>query len=600
MNPRGQVTQETLGNGIVTSRVFDAVTGWVASIQSGTGGGSSVQNQSYQFDVDGNVTQRQDNNEGLNENFYYDADNRLDHSTLNGTLNLQMTYDGGNAGPGNITARSDVAGGSAWTYDPVRKHAVTQAGTGGYAYIYDANGNATSRNGYSITWSSYNYPISINGPNKNVTLYYGPNRQYYEQVYDSGSSIEKTIYAGGLLEKVTTGSLVDWRHYIRVNSELVAILSRQSSGTNVTHYMLSDHEGSIAAITDGSAATTVSESFSAFGTRRNPSTWSGTPTCPDLCNIAAISREGYTGHDAMGGVSMGLNHMNGRVQDAITGRFLSPDPTTPNPGNTQSWNRYSYVNNNPLTAVDPTGFRLQTYAIEGGGGGPDAGGDGAYLSDVSFVNDDDFNSGSTIDLGALTASLNNQSSNQTSSVLDALDTAIKPAGSLSGNSASMAQSQDSTQSGCVGSPCLVDSSSSSPDAAAGSPQWPTTWGPYDSKNQSFACLSGYCAYEMNQYVLMTPGGPIYGEGFSITTPNSGAGSYLTNAHSFGDAPGVPGIPGYFLAQTSQVVSNGSGGYTATLTVQWGMVYTAPGQFTPIGPTIVSPWGVQLQNVGALH
>ncbi len=280
MNPRGQVTQETLGNGIVTNRAFDAVTGWVASIQSGSGGGASVQNQSYQFDLDGNVTQRQDNNRGLNENFYYDADNRLDHSMLNGTLNLQMTYDGGGAGPGNITARSDVAGGSTWTYDAVRKHAVTQAGTGGYAYTYDANGNATSRNGYAITWSSYNYPTSINGPNKNVTLYYGPNRQYYEQLYDSGSTVEKTIYAGGLLEKVTLGSVVDWRHYIRVNNELVAIMSRQSSGTNVTHYMLSDHEGSIAAITDGSAATTVSESFSAFGTRRNPSTWSGIPTCP--------------------------------------------------------------------------------------------------------------------------------------------------------------------------------------------------------------------------------------------------------------------------------------------------------------------------------
>jgi RHS repeat-associated protein len=358
MNPRGQVTQETLGNGIVTNRTFDAVTGWLSSIQSGTSGGgvASVQNQSLAFDEDGNLMQRQDNNQGLNENFYYDADNRLDHSTLNGTLNLQMTYDSGHAGPGNITARSDVAGGSTWTYDAVRKHAVTQAGTGGYAYTYDANGNVTNRNGYPITWASYNYPVAISGPNKDIILYYGPNRQYYEQVYYSGSTIEKTIYAGGLLEKVTNGSLVDWRHYIRVDNELVAIMSRQSSGTIATHYMLSDHLGSIAAITDGSAATTVSESFSAFGTRRNPSTWSGIPTCPDLCDIAAISREGYTGHDAIGGVSMGLNHMNGRVQDAITGRFLSPDPYIPDPGNTQSYNRYTYVNNNPLSRVDPTGF----------------------------------------------------------------------------------------------------------------------------------------------------------------------------------------------------------------------------------------------------
>jgi hypothetical protein len=53
---------------------------------------------------------------------------------------------------------------------------------------------------------------------------------------------------------------------------------------------------------------------------------------------------------------MGLNHMNGRVEDAVTGRFLSADPFIPDPTNPQSYNRYSYVNNNPLTFSDPSGF----------------------------------------------------------------------------------------------------------------------------------------------------------------------------------------------------------------------------------------------------
>jgi len=61
---------------------------------------------------------------------------------------------------------------------------------------------------------------------------------------------------------------------------------------------------------------------------------------------------------------MGLNDMNGRIQDAVTGRFLSPDPTIPDPGFTQSYNRYSYVNNNPLTFTDPTGFADSPRAIE--------------------------------------------------------------------------------------------------------------------------------------------------------------------------------------------------------------------------------------------
>jgi RHS repeat-associated protein len=56
------------------------------------------------------------------------------------------------------------------------------------------------------------------------------------------------------------------------------------------------------------------------------------------------------------GINMGLNHMNGRVEDSIIGRFLSPDPTITDKGNPQNYNRYSYVLNNPLTYVDPSGF----------------------------------------------------------------------------------------------------------------------------------------------------------------------------------------------------------------------------------------------------
>src|SRR5262249_22160085 len=117
-----------------------------------------------------------------------------------------------------------------------------------------------------------------------------------------------------------------------------------------------DHQGSISRITDAAGASYVGESFTAFGARRDAGDWSSACNCTDLAKMKAVTRMGYTGQEAIGGVSMGLNHMNGRVQDAITGRFLSPDPYISEPGNTQSYNRYSYVNNNPLSQVDPTGF----------------------------------------------------------------------------------------------------------------------------------------------------------------------------------------------------------------------------------------------------
>ncbi len=54
----------------------------------------------------------------------------------------------------------------------------------------------------------------------------------------------------------------------------------------------------------------------------------------------------------------GLIHMNGRVYDPTTGRFLSADIFIQVPTNSQSYNRYSYVMNNPLRYTDSSGYEM--------------------------------------------------------------------------------------------------------------------------------------------------------------------------------------------------------------------------------------------------
>jgi RHS repeat-associated protein len=86
--------------------------------------------------------------------------------------------------------------------------------------------------------------------------------------------------------------------------------------------------------------------------RRNASDWSA------LGSPFAGSHEterGYTGHEHFD--TVGLIHMNGRVQDPTLGRFISADPLIQAPFNTQSHNRYSYVWNNPTSYIDPSGFQ---------------------------------------------------------------------------------------------------------------------------------------------------------------------------------------------------------------------------------------------------
>ena len=48
--------------------------------------------------------------------------------------------------------------------------------------------------------------------------------------------------------------------------------------------------------------------------------------------------------------------MSGRIYDPTLGRFLQADPHIQAPNNSQNYNRYSYVLNNPMSYNDPSGF----------------------------------------------------------------------------------------------------------------------------------------------------------------------------------------------------------------------------------------------------
>ncbi len=127
-----------------------------------------------------------------------------------------------------------------------------------------------------------------------------------------------------------------------------------AAASNTTSYDLKyfhlDGQGSIIAITNSVGAVVERLSYDAWGKRRNAN---GTD---DLGNalVSASTDHGYTGHEHLD--DMGLIHMNGRVYDPRTGRFLQADPTIQSPGNLQSFNRYSYVMNNPFFYTDPSGF----------------------------------------------------------------------------------------------------------------------------------------------------------------------------------------------------------------------------------------------------
>jgi RHS repeat-associated protein len=141
-----------------------------------------------------------------------------------------------------------------------------------------------------------------------------------------------------------------WKHYINTPEGIVGLVVLSNGGFGRRDIVFArDHLGSNVGVIDG---TLESHGYDAWGMRRNPD-GSANPNLP-----AASMDRGYTGHEMMDAV--GLIHMNGRIYDPKLGRFLQADPIIQAPFNLQSYNRYSYVLNNPLVYTDPSGFSWWT------------------------------------------------------------------------------------------------------------------------------------------------------------------------------------------------------------------------------------------------
>ena len=94
--------------------------------------------------------------------------------------------------------------------------------------------------------------------------------------------------------------------------------------------------------------------YDSWGKRRtlNGAPVNGTPTPDNLDGVT--DNKGYTGHEMLD--QLDLVHMNGRIYDPLVARMMSADPYIQDPLSSQSYNRYTYVWNNPTNLTDPTGF----------------------------------------------------------------------------------------------------------------------------------------------------------------------------------------------------------------------------------------------------
>jgi RHS repeat-associated protein len=163
------------------------------------------------------------------------------------------------------------------------------------------------------------------------------------------------LYIDKLMEIETSGSAMDFRHYLGD----LAILTKTGSLNDSTpgvKYTFRDRLGGISMLGDSSGTATEYRGYDAYGKPRN-SNWSD--KSPATINSTVTDR-GFTDHEHLD--DWQLIHMNGRGYDYNLGRFWSVDPFIQDPGNSQSINAYAYIMNNPLSGTDPTGYTAKEVA----------------------------------------------------------------------------------------------------------------------------------------------------------------------------------------------------------------------------------------------
>lgn len=350
----GRWTQYSMGNGLTTKWGYDPSTLMLNSIQTGTAtNGTSIQNLGFTFNTAGQLTARNETigTVSLSESFRYDAMNRLTFSQVaSGPQYNYVFKDNGNIDNTSLTG--------AYSYDPNHPHAVNNVA------VTTNNGTSTQFTTTS-TYNVENKTLSIfhsginNGYRDDFTYGVDGNRFRVDFKTSAGVLQSTKIYLGNTeFGYNASGANVYKRTIIKAPTGVCAVYEDNGS-TKKIYYIHTDYLGSWLAITDNTGSLINRYSYDAWGRPRDPGTWalktiSTANALLDLNNMQPMFDRGYTGHEIMAG--FGLINMNGRLYDPYLQRFLSPDQYVQEPGDAQSFNRYTYCMNNPLMYTDPSGY----------------------------------------------------------------------------------------------------------------------------------------------------------------------------------------------------------------------------------------------------
>lgn len=359
-NAKGQTTQMAYGNRYSVTNQYNPNDSSLSNIRHhNASNGMVALDVDYNFDVNkGVLNWRRNNTFGKKEDFKYDKLNRLLSEAINGVIVNEYTYDK----RGRITSNTELG-----------KYNYNETDYKLQGIDFNANGQKVNneRGFATISYNAFKSPNTISANGNDISFEYNILKTRYlmrfdrslkERFYTSDFAVEITRSPSRNTQKLEIVTYITGDPYTANYIKKETVLNGNLTEKN-NYYLHRDNLGSILAITKTDGSIVEKRFFDAWGNLKSMVDISG-QLITDKQQLASgkiFLDRGYTGHEHLWKV--GLINMNARLYDPVLRKFLSPDNVIQDPFNTQSYDRFGYVYNNPLLYVDLDGNEPITFGV---------------------------------------------------------------------------------------------------------------------------------------------------------------------------------------------------------------------------------------------